>query len=305
MGMSSPLILSISTVFALIGIVLVAIAFGTDNWSEFQVNRREIINAINANVTLKQQIQSDATSRPIYFSRTFGLFRECFPDTVPTGIGSYTSPLGTICINIQDYMLFGDTTATERFNSDQQTRMHLMRTTVAFYIIGLAFLFFCLFTGILGCWRRSPGLILSTGILLLFAVLFLAAAMAVWHGVDYLEREVLTVDPFYRSWQPILKQTTTLNYGWSYIVSWVGIGFVLIASLLMLGAYRAMKEEEADEYDKKHAPYMMPNYYDKTAMVPYAYGTYSGYGAYPAYYGGYGGSQYGGNGYYGYMTYGR
>lgn len=39
----------------------------------------------------------------------------------------------------------------------------------------------------------------------------------------------------------ILKQTTTLNYGWSYIVSWVGIGFVLIASLLMLGAYRAMK----------------------------------------------------------------
>lgn len=34
-------------------------------------------------------------------------------------------------------------------------------------------------------------------------VLFLAAAMAVWHGVDYLEREVLTVDPFYRSWQPV------------------------------------------------------------------------------------------------------
>lgn len=51
---------------------------------------------------------------------------------------------------------------------------------------------------------------------------------------------------------------------------------------------------------------MMPNYYDKTAMVPYAYGTYSGYGAYPgAYYGQYAGSQYGGNGYYGYMTYGR
>ncbi len=34
-------------------------------------------------------------------------------------------------------------------------------------------------------------------------VLFLAASMAVWHGVDYLEREVLTVPPFYRSWQPV------------------------------------------------------------------------------------------------------
>jgi hypothetical protein len=34
-------------------------------------------------------------------------------------------------------------------------------------------------------------------------VLFLAASMAVWHGVDYLEREVLNVAPFYRSWQPV------------------------------------------------------------------------------------------------------
>lgn len=45
----------------------------------------------------------------------------------------------------------------------------LMRTTVAFYIVGLIFLFFCLMAGICGCWRRSPSLILTTGILLLFA----------------------------------------------------------------------------------------------------------------------------------------
>jgi len=202
-------------------------------------------------------------------------------------------------------MIFTDSTARESFNADQTTRMHLMRMTVAFYVVGLAFLALCLFTGIAGCWRRSGSLILTTGILLLFAVLFLAASMALWHGVDYLEREVLDVPPFYRSWEPLLKQTTTFNYGWSYIVSWVGIGFVLISSLLMLAAYRAIKEEEAEEYEKKHGggAYLMPNYYDKSAaMMPYAYGTYAGYGAaaYPAaYYGNYG------NGYYGYMTYGR
>lgn len=48
----------------------------------------------------------------------------------------------------------------------------------------------------------------------------------------------------------------------------------------MLAAYRAMKEEEADEIEKKAAPYMMASYYDKSALMPYQYGTYpaSGYG---------------------------
>jgi len=93
------------------------------------------------------------------------------------------------------------------------------------------------------------------------------------------------------------------------MISWIGIGFVLISSVLMLAAYRAMKEEEREEYEKKRSPYVMasPNYYDKgaaaqAAMVPYGYANYGGY-AYPAYsYGGYGGNM--GNNYYGYLTYG-
>jgi len=96
------------------------------------------------------------------------------------------------------------------------------------------------------------------------------------------------------------------------MISWIGIGFILISSVLMLAAYRAMKEEEREEYEKKRSPYVMasPNYYDKSAaaqaaMMPYGYANYGGY-AYPAYsYGGYGqqGMQ-AGNNYYGYLTYG-
>ncbi len=37
-----------------------------------------------------------------------------------------------------------------------------------------------------------------------------------------------------------------------------------------------LQEEEADEIEKKAAPYMMSSYYDKTALMPYAYGTYPG-----------------------------
>uniref|UniRef100_A0A0K0D3A0 RNA-binding (RRM/RBD/RNP motifs) family protein n=1 Tax=Angiostrongylus cantonensis TaxID=6313 RepID=A0A0K0D3A0_ANGCA len=60
-----------------------------------------------------------------------------------------------------------------------------------------------------------------------------------------------------------------------------------------------LKEEEK-ALSAKHGVYMMNNYYDKGAMVPYGYNTYGGYGNYPYGYGG----QYS-NGYYGYMTYGR
>lgn len=301
--MASPLVLSLSTVFALIGIVLVAIAFGTNNWQEYKVDRAKILAAISTNESLRKVNKKD-----IYFDRVYGLFRQCFPLQLPDDINSYNDPFGQNCVNVRDYRInTDDTKSLDSLSDAERTRMHLMRTCVAFYIIGLIFLFCCLLCGICGCWRRSASLILSTGILLLFATLFLAAAMAVWHVVDYLQREVIDQPGFYKMWDPLLRANTEISYGWSYIIAWIGICCIFIASILMLFAYRAMKEEERDEFEKKRAPYMMSNYYDsKNAMVsPYNYQTYGyaypGY-SYPAY------AQQGasaGNGYYGYLTYGR
>jgi len=215
----------------------------------------------------------------------------------------FTSPLGAVCEHRnRAYQIPEDKTEIDSYTDNERARMHLNRTAVAFYITGLFFLFFCLFTGIAGCWRRGPGLILSTGILLLFATLFLAAAMAVWHGVDYLEREVITVLPYIKTWHPLLKLNTEMSYGWSYIISWIGIGFALISSILMLAAYQSIKEEEKDEYEKKRAPYLMPNYYADKAVAPYAA---AGMGQYPF---AYPAGPYYGNPYaYGnpYLTYGR
>lgn len=71
-----------------------------------------------------------------------------------------------------------------------------------------------------------------------------------------------------------------------------------------LSAYPSLQREADKEFEAKHAAYMMPGYYDKTAMVPYGYGTYGGGGyGYPGGY--YTNSYAAGNGYYGYMTYGR
>lgn len=112
--------------------------------------------------------------------------------------------------------------------------------------------------------------------------MFLAGSMACWHLVNYLERHVLDIPPFYKSWEPvsehnhwnnqgkkkkekkradlyfirindgwiiwrrrkilqILKQGTRFNYGWSYVISWVGIAFILLASTFMLLSYKKIK----------------------------------------------------------------
>ncbi len=65
----------------------------------------------------------------------------------------------------QDYFP-DDTTA---YNTDEITRLYLIRASVLFYILGLVAIGLCLIVGIIGCWRRSPRMILATALLMLFA----------------------------------------------------------------------------------------------------------------------------------------
>uniref|UniRef100_A0A0K0E0V9 MARVEL domain-containing protein n=1 Tax=Strongyloides stercoralis TaxID=6248 RepID=A0A0K0E0V9_STRER len=304
--LSSPLLLSLSSVCALLGLSFLVISILSDDWTEHKVSRSIIIAAMNRQPELSESLKDSVTHNPLYYSRSNGLFHICFPDDVPSGIGSY-SKFGSICITNNDY--FPDNIIRENFNDKQVERLYFMRTTVILYSIGLIFITFCFIIGFFGCWKRSTKYIMITAIMMIFSVLFLSAAMISWHYVLYLERNVLDIQPFYKAWEPILKQATKFSIGWSYLVSWIGIGFVLFAGIFMLCSHKAMKNEDEKAFESKHNAYMMANYYDKAAMVPYGYGTYSGYGggAFPTTY-------YNTyvpqipppiNNHYGYMTYGH
>lgn len=52
-----------------------------------QVNRREIINAMNRNTELNARLKDNVVRNPLYFSRSYGLFLVCFSDAVPSGNG--------------------------------------------------------------------------------------------------------------------------------------------------------------------------------------------------------------------------
>ncbi|KAL1283721.1 hypothetical protein T4B_2254 [Trichinella pseudospiralis] len=297
--MNSPVTLSFSSVFSLLGSILIIIAFGTNNWQEFRVNRAAILKKYNQDPETRLALVM-INQTDIYFSRTFGFFRECFPSEVPNGAGTYTDPLGSQCRNIQDYQIPEDSTVVSNYGYYQLIRMHMMRTCVALYIVGIVFLSICLTSGIRGCWRRNSSLIMVTGILMLFSALFIIASIAIWHGIDYIQRELIDVMPFYKRWPTILNQYTDISYGWSYMVAWIGVGFILISSISMLVAQKKMKDEERRETEGKPLPYMMPAYHEKIMMVPYNQSMY-GY-PHPMY-------SYGAptmaNSYYGYLTYGH
>ncbi|KHJ99699.1 hypothetical protein OESDEN_00306 [Oesophagostomum dentatum] len=235
---SSTILLSLSSVFGIIGLALVLAAALTDNWTEYQVNRREVINAFNREPELNVRLKDAFVRNVNYFSRNYGLFQICFPDSVPSDIGSF-SKYGSPCIDNTDY--FPAEAVQENYSSQQTQRLYFMRANVATYVLGLGVVVVCLAIAGIGCARQSRKAFMFTGVGLLLTVLLFAVSMACWHYVNYLERAVLEMPPFYKSWEPILKSTTRFNFGWSLVVAWVGILFILFASVFFICSASRLK----------------------------------------------------------------
>lgn len=100
------------------------------------------------------------------------------------------------------------------------------RSTIALFVVSFFVMFIAFWTGVAGCWRRSPGNITATAILVLlacecradrsigkrtrilmmtnsFAGLLGAGAMGFWHGVEYYEKERVVGDEFYQQWSNV------------------------------------------------------------------------------------------------------
>ncbi|VDM76552.1 unnamed protein product [Strongylus vulgaris] len=115
-------------------------------------------------------------------------------------------------------------------------------TTPYYLLVRLGVVVVCLAIAGIGCARQSRKAFMFTGVGLLLTVLLFAVSMACWHYVNYLERAVLEMPPFYKSWEPILKSTTRFNFGWSLVVAWVGILFILFASVFFICSASRLKK---------------------------------------------------------------
>lgn len=270
----SAITLSLATICAVVSVALLAIAFGTDNWQFIKVNRIKIEQQISESSITPDEFRSGG----LFYTRTKGLFRVCYPEELPSGEQLYLSPVETQCQNI-DYHIFDENSDTTLFSDDEMTRLHMARSMIALFVVSFFFVFVAFFTGVAGCWRRSPGNIACTAILMLLSCLFAAGGMGLWHGVEYYEEQRIRSAPYKGSWDDILEDSTNIWYDWSYMLAWVGTGMALLAFCLFLGASQCMQAEQRKEQTKQ-MQYMMPVYPQKQQYA--GYGNYGGYPG-PAY----------------------
>jgi len=265
----SAVTLSLATIAGVVSAALLAIAVGTDNWQFTLVDRVLIESQI-----VNSSIDPDQfSSSGIYFTRTQGLFRVCYPEAVPKKDGLHLSPVETKCEYI-DYHIFDEDADTTLLQGDEMTRLHLARTLVALFVVAFFFLLLAFFTGVAGCWRRSVGNVAATAFLMLTACIFAGAAMAVWHTVEYYEAE-LRVHPHMGSWDELLKAESHTVYDWSYFVAWIAVGWSLMSSLLFFGASVCLNSE-SNRHEAKNMPYAVAVYPQK-AQYPANYGYNYGY----------------------------
>ncbi|RZF46776.1 uncharacterized protein LOC111044820 isoform X1 [Nilaparvata lugens] len=282
----SAVTLSLATISAIVATALLVIAFSTDNWVYTEVRRSQIQKYAEKRGG-QEQLLKNLDTKYYYYTRTKGLFRTCFPKERPRAVETYLSPVETHCMNIE-YFLPDVENQTKGFSEDAMTRLHMGRSAIALFILAFFAIFIAFWTGIAGCWRRSPGNITATAILMLLACLLSAGAMGLWHGVEYYEKERVVGEEFYQQWDNVLRDGSYTYYDWSFFLAWTGVGVSLVSAILFSGAAICLRGERERE-EAINMQYLMPVYPQKQQ---YAYPGYPApAAAYPGPY--YHGSQYG------------
>ncbi|KAG5871590.1 hypothetical protein JTB14_022695 [Gonioctena quinquepunctata] len=216
-----------------------------------------------------QALLESVNSKYYYYTRTKGLFRTCYPKERPPTVKTYLSPVETHCNNI-NYYIPDENNDTRDFTDEAWTRLHMGRSMIALFIISFIAIFAAFCTGVTGCWRRSPGNITATAILMLLACLLSAGSMGLWHAVEYYEKEKQVGEEYYQQWSNVLQDNTRVYYDWSYMLAWVGVGWSLVAAILFSGAAMCLRGERERE-EAINMQYLMPVYPQKQQ---YAYAGY-------------------------------
>ncbi|KPJ02674.1 hypothetical protein RR46_09877 [Papilio xuthus] len=252
----SAVTLSIATITAIVAAALMAIAFSTDNWLYIEVKRSNIQSYVTSNTDNSQAILESLNNKYYFYTRTRGLFRVCYPKERPPTVEIYLSPVETHCSNV-DYFIPDENNETKGFSDDAMNRLHMARSTVALFIVAFLVLFIAFWTGVVGCWKRSPGNITATAILMLVTCLLSAGAMALWHGVEFYEKEKVVGEEYYQQWPNVLKDNSAIWYDWSYILAWLAVGVSFGSSILFFSAAICLSKEKRRE-QQNNVQYIMP-----------------------------------------------
>ncbi|KAI0230995.1 hypothetical protein LSAT2_018638 [Lamellibrachia satsuma] len=239
--MAGSLVLGFATFLTVTCVVLVAVSFATEHWVDTVVNRDEIRKRAEANSdnTVVESLKLDVR----YFTRYRGLFRTCYPGNETAFLDDKKFDDDRVdgsCLVERGYELTRRTSTT-KYGKDYTTRIHLMRCHFAFFMVSLLLSVVSAIVGGIGCYKASKNIVRTTALLMFLSAFFIAGGMAFFHGYEYLEKNKIEVSEFpakylEESQHKLLKDNSSTNYGFSYVLGWLGMAVAAVAAILYLGA---------------------------------------------------------------------
>ncbi|CAL1527483.1 unnamed protein product [Lymnaea stagnalis] len=240
MSACATTLIVIATILGPITLVFMSVSFGTDHWLEFRVDRSK----------LTALVKNDQALDRVTHSRDRGLFRECYPGNDTAFLERAVGVVDGYCFNINYDMPEDSDPKSDNFIS----RIHLNRCFLAFFIIAIVVFVLAYVFGLILCCLRVSRWAYIAGLFCYTSAFSLAAAIAFFHGAEYIERNKLTEKLFYPQWSTDLRSATDRNYGWSYALGWVGMILAALAATFysLAGCYITSERYEDREVLEKH-----------------------------------------------------
>lgn len=221
-------LLTARLVFLLVATALLITSVATDYWVVTDVDRDSIHEAyVN---TSDSSILQDLLENIYYLDRHKGIFKVCYQekDSVQSNVhlnASCSSELG----------FGGSEENLKSFNSDKYgVRTNLLRTSLAFLIIGIVLYGVCLIWGLFAICQDAERQLQVICLLLLGATICHAFGMSVYCGVNYMEARLVELPPFPAYWKKkdtLLYKNSSVKYSWSFALGWASLGCGIIATL--------------------------------------------------------------------------
>ncbi|BFZ17450.1 hypothetical protein BsWGS_20488 [Bradybaena similaris] len=252
MGKCATSLIVIATILGPITLVFMAVSFGTNFWLEFRVN------SASFNSSIRFKTRTLISFARYHLSRDRGIFRECYPGNDTEFLDNAADVVDGYCFNLN----YDQPSIMASYSDNYLNRLHLNRSFLAFFIISIVLYVVAYICGLILCCLRKAKWAYIAGIICFTSAFFLAAAIAFFHGAEYIERNKLNGGPnsneaeFYPSWPQYLKDATTRQYGWSYPLAWVGMILATIAATFysLAGCYIASEFYEDEEVLHKSRP---------------------------------------------------
>lgn len=259
--------LVLATIMGPIVLVFLSVSFATDHWLEFDVNRGQL------SPTIRSDSETSVVLARYTHTRHRGLFRECYPGNDTLFLENRKATDEEIVDKYCFYVRYEipEKSGGGDWSSEYKSRIHLMRTNLALFIIAIvAFLMAYLFGLVLCCWRQSKWAYIA-GLMAYIAAFSTAASIAFFHGAEYLERnKIEDTDPymglFYIKWQTSIQSATDRTYAWSYILGWVGMVLAALTATFyslagcFIGGERYEDKEHLDKRSREYPLQLEPPY---------------------------------------------